>query len=73
VNPKPEKDLAMRSVPLIAVTIIALSLAAASLAAAPGPAAAQAAMVDGQVQKIDQAAGKITLKHGPIKNLDMIP
>ena len=32
---------------------------------------AQGAMVDGSVQKIDQAAGKVTLKHGPIKNLDM--
>ena len=28
-------------------------------------------MVNGEVKKIDEAAGKITLKHGPIKNLDM--
>jgi Cu(I)/Ag(I) efflux system periplasmic protein CusF len=27
--------------------------------------------VDGQVTKIDQAAGKITLRHGPIKKYDM--
>ena len=27
--------------------------------------------VDGEVRKIDEAAGKITLKHGPIKALDM--
>jgi Cu(I)/Ag(I) efflux system protein CusF len=32
---------------------------------------AQAPMVNGQVTKIDEAAGKITLRHGPIKNLDM--
>lgn len=32
---------------------------------------AQAAMTEGAVEKIDQAAGKITLNHGPIKNLDM--
>lgn len=32
---------------------------------------AQAAMVNGEVKKIDEAAGKVTLKHGPIKNLDM--
>lgn len=32
---------------------------------------AQTAMSDGQVQKIDEGAGKITLKHGPIKDLDM--
>lgn len=38
--------------------------------------AAQAAnsaadMTDGEVKKIDKDAGKITLKHGEIKNLDM--
>ncbi len=32
---------------------------------------AQATMTSGEVKKIDEAAGKITLKHGPIKNLDM--
>ena len=32
---------------------------------------AQAQKVDGQVTKIDESAGKITLKHGPIKKLDM--
>ena len=33
--------------------------------------AAQAEPVDGEVRKIDRAAGKITLKHGDIKSLDM--
>ena len=28
-------------------------------------------LVSGEVRKIDEGAGKITLKHGPIKNLDM--
>ncbi|MBI3435101.1 MAG: copper-binding protein [Proteobacteria bacterium] len=28
-------------------------------------------MVAGEVRKIDESAGKITLNHGPIKNLDM--
>jgi Cu/Ag efflux protein CusF len=32
---------------------------------------ARAQMVDGQVTKIDEPASKITLKHGPIKKLDM--
>lgn len=32
---------------------------------------AYAQMIDGTVTKIDAAAGKITLKHGPIKKLDM--
>lgn len=30
-------------------------------------------MADGEVRKVDKDAGKITLKHGPIKNLDMPP
>lgn len=32
---------------------------------------ALAAPVEGQVTKIDQAQNKITLKHGPITNLEM--
>ncbi|CAN5229900.1 copper-binding protein [soil metagenome] len=32
---------------------------------------AQALPVAGTVTKIDESAGKITLKHGPIKKLDM--
>jgi Cu/Ag efflux protein CusF len=28
-------------------------------------------LTDGQVTKIDESAGKITLKHGPIKKFDM--
>jgi len=32
-----------------------------------------AAMADGEVRRIDKAQGKITLKHGEIKNLDMPP
>lgn len=31
----------------------------------------QAAMTDGEVKKIDMEAGKITLKHGDIKHMDM--
>jgi Cu(I)/Ag(I) efflux system protein CusF len=34
---------------------------------------AQAAQTEGEVRKVDKAAGKITLKHGEIKNLDMPP
>jgi len=28
-------------------------------------------MSDGEVRKIDKGAGKITIKHGPLQNLDM--
>jgi Cu/Ag efflux protein CusF len=37
----------------------------------PATAVAQEALIDGQVMKVDQSAGKITLKHGPIKKLGM--
>ncbi len=44
---------------------------AAVFAAISTAALAQTAPVDGQITKIDAAQGKVTLKHGPIKNLDM--
>ena len=45
---------------------LALGLAFAS------PALVLAAdMTDGEVRKVDKQAGKITLKHGEIKNLEM--
>jgi Cu/Ag efflux protein CusF len=47
------------------------ALLAAIVAIAPVIALAQANLVVGEVKKIDEAAGKITLKHGPIKNLNM--
>lgn len=49
------------------------NLLAALVAAilAISPALADGDMVKGEVVKIDKAAGKLTLKHGPIKNLDM--
>ncbi len=34
-------------------------------------AGAQTEMIDGQVTKIDASAGKITIRHGPIKKFDM--
>jgi Cu(I)/Ag(I) efflux system protein CusF len=35
------------------------------------PALADGNMIKADVVKVDKPAGKITLKHGPIKNLDM--
>jgi Cu(I)/Ag(I) efflux system periplasmic protein CusF len=46
--------------------MLALALSAASAAAV-----AQSALIDGQVTRVDQSAGKITIKHGPIKKLGM--
>ena len=34
-------------------------------------ALAQSELVDGQVTKIDEPAGKITIRHGPLKKFDM--
>ena len=34
-------------------------------------AAAQSTLIDGQITKVDPSAGKITIKHGPIKKLGM--
>jgi Cu(I)/Ag(I) efflux system protein CusF len=56
----------MRKMSVMAASMLVLSggmLASVTLAQAP--------MVNGQVTKIDESAGKITLKHGPIKKLDM--
>ena len=45
-----------------------VALAAAGI---PPLANAQTPEADGLVTRIDAAAGKITMRHGPIKNLDM--
>ena len=49
--------------------ILAIAVALAALSLALPPALAQ--MVSGQVVKVDEPAGKITIKHGPIPKLDM--
>ncbi|OYU88875.1 MAG: RND transporter [Bradyrhizobiaceae bacterium PARB1] len=49
----------------LAAAIVALSIAM------PSASFAQDAMINGEVKKVDEAAKKITLKHGPIKRLGM--
>ena len=45
-----------------------------TVAALTAPALAQSLpQAQGEVRKVDKAAGKISLKHGEIKNLDMPP
>ena len=53
----------MRKMIIFVASVLAFSF--------PTFAVAQNPMVDGVVTKIDAAQGKITLRHGPIKNLDM--
>jgi len=40
-------------------------------AAAPAGKAGDQTMSEGEVRKVDRQGKKITLKHGPLKNLDM--
>ena len=63
-NPK-EKEKTMKNV----MRAIATAMFAAALMVPT--VAAQSSAINGEVRKIDEAAGKITLKHGPIKNLGM--
>lgn len=63
---------------IFAISAFALGVAApmssfAQTAMEPGKMdmSQQAAMTDGEVKKIDMEAGKITLKHGDIKHMDM--
>jgi Cu/Ag efflux protein CusF len=55
----------MRKIAIAAVSTLVLSVMFATATVAQAP------MVNGQVTRIDEAAGKITLRHGPIKKLDM--
>lgn len=67
----------------ISMTILALCAFAVPLAhaqsipdtqlAQTGAAASASEMTDGEVRKVDKEAGKITLKHGEIRNLRMSP
>jgi Cu(I)/Ag(I) efflux system protein CusF len=50
----------------------ACAVAALWLAASPPAAVAQSDdYVNGEITKIDEATGKITIRHGPIKKFDM--
>ena len=60
--------MAAASVPLSVLSAAHVGAAMASPAAS-APAAAD--MADAEIRKVDKEGGKLTLKHGPIKNLDM--
>jgi Cu(I)/Ag(I) efflux system protein CusF len=46
---------------------------AIALALALGATSALAQLADGEIRKVDKDAKKITIKHGPMPNLDMPP
>ena len=53
----------MYRIAIVASGLLAFTVATTSIA--------NAQSVNGEVTKIDKDQGKITLRHGPIKNLDM--
>ena len=52
-------------------TAVVLAGMLAMAASMPGAALGQTVPADGQVTRINTKENKITLRHGPIKNLDM--
>jgi len=62
-------------VPILGAALFAAPVSSFAQPAQPAPAsqAADVAYADGEVRKVDKSAGKITLKHGEIKSLDMPP
>jgi Cu(I)/Ag(I) efflux system periplasmic protein CusF len=57
------------------LTISSFAHAQSQPAPAPAPSSAPATspMSEGEVRKVDKDAGKVTLRHGPLVNLDMPP
>ena len=68
----------MKTWALLIPFCVALALPAASHATSHGaaPAGAHAqhhVLADGEVRRVDRDAGKLTIRHGPLANLDMPP
>lgn len=55
----------------LGVALPVSGLAQASVPVADVQTAASAALTDGEIKKVDAERGKVTIKHGPIQNLDM--
>ncbi len=53
------------------IALMAIGAALAVFAAQADEKHHQGALTEGEVRKVDKDAKKITLKHGPIQNLDM--
>lgn len=60
-----------KKVLMIAAGLLVLGTPIASIAHSSVAQAQAAPMIDGEVTKIDEFAGKMTIKHGPIKKLGM--
>lgn len=56
---------------VFAASLILSSFTGANAQSTQGSATAAEAMSTGEVKKVDKGAGKLTIKHGPLKNLNM--
>lgn len=66
--------MSLRHALMLAVLLAGAPVAHAAGSAAPAPTAsapAAAPISEGEIKKVDTAAGKLTIKHGPLVNLDM--
>ncbi len=68
----------MKIISTVALTILVGLTAPLGVLATSGANAAEispsksaTAMSDGEIKKVDKGAGKVTIKHGPLTNLDM--
>ena len=58
---------------LLSLAAMAAPIASAATQQAALSAVNPAASSEGEVKKVDKGAGKLTIKHGELKNLDMPP
>lgn len=56
---------------LLIVAALAVPFTGSALAEPVATATAAATLAAGEVKKVDKEAGKMTIKHGPLANLDM--
>ena len=57
----------MKHLKQVLITLFAALAASAALAQTAAP------LTEGEIRKVDKEAGKLTIKHGEIKNLEMPP
>lgn len=56
---------------IVSVLGVPVVYAASDTAAPNGAATASTQLSEGEIRKVDKAAGKVTIKHGPLQNLGM--
>ncbi|NEX59993.1 copper-binding protein [Noviherbaspirillum galbum] len=56
---------------LVAAALALGAVTVATAQSAPSAASAPEAMSTGEIKKVDKGGGRLTIKHGPLKNLGM--